>query len=152
MHAALLILHSLLRWAVLLAGLAAAGRGIAGWSGRSWTASDARAGRLFVMALDLQFVIGLVLYGFVIASAAGTLSMGEVMRNPVQRFFLVEHPLGMLAAVALAHIGNAKIKKAADAARRQRTAAVFYSLSLLLVLLSIPWPGMPAGRPLWPWP
>jgi hypothetical protein len=152
MYAALLVLHSLLRWVVLLAGLAAAVRGIAGWSRQSWTPPDARAGRIFVAALDLQLLVGLVLYGFLIAAATETVSsVGEVMRDSNRRFFFVEHPFGMLAALALAHVGQSRIRKATDPLRRHRTAAVFFGLSLVVMLLSIPWPGMPAGRPLWPW-
>jgi hypothetical protein len=52
--AALLAIHSVLRWVVLLTGLAAAGRGIAGWKGRPWTSADNRAGLFFMIALDVQ--------------------------------------------------------------------------------------------------
>ena len=152
MFSALLIAHSLMRWIVLLTGLAAAGRGIAGWGGKRWTAADGRAGRFFVIALDIQFLLGLLLY--VVFSPIVSLAMqnfGVAMRDPVQRFFLVEHALGMIVALALAHIGQSKIRKSTDEARRHRIAAVFFSLALLLILLSIPWPFMPAARPLLPW-
>jgi hypothetical protein len=67
------------------------------------------------------------------------------------RFFLVEHTAGMIVALALAHIGSVRIRKASEARKRHRTAAIFFGLALLLILGSIPWPGMPAGRPLFPW-
>jgi hypothetical protein len=73
------------------------------------------------------------------------------MRDGSLRFFLVEHAFGMLAAITLAHLGRVRIRKSTDDRRRQRAAAIFFGLALLLVALSIPWPGMPAGRPLWPW-
>jgi hypothetical protein len=66
------------------------------------------------------------------------------------RFFLLEHPLGMVAAIALAHVGGIRIKRATNDTQRHQTAAIFFGLALVLILLSIPWPGMPAGRPLWP--
>jgi hypothetical protein len=147
-----LALHSILRWVVLLTGLAAAGRGIAGWSGRAWTAADNRAGVWFVAALDLQLLIGLVLYLFLSPTLkVAALDFGAAMRDGSLRFFLVEHAFGMLAAITLAHLGRVRIRKATDDRRRQRAAAIFFGLALLLVALSIPWPGMPAGRPLWPW-
>ena len=152
MLSALLVVHSLLRWVVLLTGLAAAGRGMAGWGGRPWKPADARAGRFFIIALDVQFLIGLLLY--VIFSPTVGLAMrnvGVAMRDPVQRFFLVEHALGMIVAIALAHIGQSKFRKTTDEGRRHRLAAVFFTLALIIILLSIPWPGMPAGRPLLPW-
>jgi hypothetical protein len=151
MHAAMILIHSLLRWVVLLTGLLAVARGVAGWRGRPWSPTDASVTRAFIISLDVQFLIGVVLYVSLLMAAGSTItSMGDVMRNPVQRFFLVEHPVGMIAALALAHIGNARLRKRPDQ-QRHRTAAVFFGIALVLLILSIPWPGMPAGRPLWPW-
>jgi hypothetical protein len=152
MYSALLAIHSLLRWVVILTGLAAAGRGVAGWGGRAWTRADDRSGLFFITALDLQFVIGLLLY--VVFSPTVGVAMsnpGAAMRDSAMRFFLVEHAVGMIGALALAHIGRVRIRKAAEGGRRHRAAAVFFGLALVLILLSVPWPGMPAGRPLWPW-
>ena len=152
MYDVMIALHSVLRWLVLLLGLLAVGRGIAGWSGRSWTASDNRAGALFVGLLDLQLLIGLILYLFLSPTVrAATVNIGAAMGDPMLRFFLVEHAFGMLLAVTLAHIGRIRIRKATDDRRRHRQAAIYFGIALVLVLLSIPWPGMPAGRPLWPW-
>jgi hypothetical protein len=147
----LLALHSLLRWFVLIAGLVAVGLGVAGWKGRPWQPADRIAGRAFVGVLDLQFLVGALMYLASPIVGAAMANFGAAMREPMLRFFLVEHAAGMIAAVALAHVGAIRIKKAADDTRRHRTAAIFFGLSLVLILLSIPWPGMPAGRPLWPW-
>ena len=152
MYDVMIALHSVLRWVVLLLGLLAVGRGIAGWSGRRWTSSDNRAGVLFVGFLDLQLLIGLILYLFLSPTVrAATVNIGAAMSDSALRFFLVEHAFGMLLAVTLAHIGRIRIRKAADDGRRHRSAAIYFGIALVLVLLSIPWPGMPAGRPLWPW-
>ena len=152
MYSAFITIHSLLRWVVLLVGFAAVGLGVRGWSGRPWLPADKLTGRIFVGVLDLQFLIGLILYVVLSPTVGAAISnVGAAMRDPILRFFLVEHAAGMLVAVALAHVGQSKIKKATDDARRHRTAAVFFGLSLFIILLSIPWPGMPAGRPLWPW-
>jgi hypothetical protein len=70
------------------------------------------------------------------------------MKVSALRFWVVEHLVGMLIAVALAHVGAVKIRKATGDARRHRVALIFFSLSLLAIFASIPWPGMPAGRPL----
>lgn len=152
MYSALLVLHSILRWVVLVAGVVAAGRGIAGWRGRTWTPADRLAGLIFMIALDIQLLIGLVLYLFLSPTvSAAFVNIGAAMRDPSLRFFVVEHAFGMLIAITLAHIGSIRIRKAADSTRRHRSAAVFYGLALVIVLLSIPWPGMTAGRPLLPW-
>ena len=55
--------------------------------------------------------------------------------------------IGMLIGTALAHVGRGRVRKAPDD-RKGRTAAIFYGLALLAILASIPWPGLPAGRPL----
>jgi hypothetical protein len=152
MYSLIVPVHSLLRWVVLLAGLVAVVRGIAGWNRPRWTPGDGRAGMLFVAALDLQLLLGLLLYLFfspVVRTAFSNIAVA--MRASEYRFFVADHPGGMLVAIVLAHIGRVRTKKATPDSAKHRAAAVFYGLALLLILLSIPWPGMPAGRPLWPW-
>jgi hypothetical protein len=73
--------------------------------------------------------------------------MGAAMKSSGLRFFAVEHLVGMLIGLTLAHIGAARIRKASPE-RRHRLAAIFFVLALLAILASIPWPGLPAGRPL----
>ena len=48
----------------------------------------------------------------------------------------------------LAHIGRARIRKASDSESRHKRALVFFGLSLLVMLLSIPWPIGPGARSL----
>jgi hypothetical protein len=135
-----LVIHSWLRWAVLAAGLAAALRG---GSDRADT-----GGKWFTILLDVQFLLGLLLY-FALSPITGAAleDFGAAMRVPQLRFFAVEHTFGMVIAITLAHIGRARLRKAAPA-KRGRTALIFYGLALVVILASIPWPGMPAGRPL----
>jgi hypothetical protein len=64
------------------------------------------------------------------------------------RFWTIEHPFGMLLGLALAHVGRARIRKTADAVRRHRVALIFFTLAMIAVLATIPWPGRPYGRPL----
>ena len=139
MYGVVLLIHSWLRWAVLGAGLAAAVRG---------GARDSSAGRWFVILLDVQLLIGLLLY-FVLSPFTKTAlgDFGGAMGNSQLRFFAVEHVFGMVIGVALAHIGTAKLKKAPPE-RRPKLALIFYGLALVAILASIPWPGMTAGRPL----
>ena len=152
MYSATVALHSLIRWLVILTGLAAAGRGVAGWNKRSWTSGDDRAGMLFIAALDIQLLLGLLLYLVLSPTVSNAFrNIGAAMKDPLLRFFLVEHAVGMLIAIVLAHIGRVRTKKATPDDAKQRAAGVFYGLALILILLSIPWPGMPAGRPLFPW-
>jgi hypothetical protein len=152
MYSAFLLIHSWVRWAVLLAGLFAVIKGIGGWSGvKAWTRADDRAGFWFTMTLDLQMLVGLILYIFLSPFTTAALQdFGGAMSNPGLRYWAVEHVFGMIIGLALAHIGRARVRKA-DSRRKHRTAAIFYGLALIVILVSIPWPGMPAGRDLFRW-
>ena len=153
MYGIVLILHSLIRWAVLLTGLFAAVRGISGWrSRRPWTLSDERAGFWFLTTLDLQFLLGLLLYGALSPiTRAAFQDFGGAMRDSIARFWAVEHVAGMVVAIALAHIGRSRVHKTGHDGKRHKLAAIFFTLALLIILASIPWPNLPQGRPLLRW-
>lgn len=151
MYTAVLIVHSWLRWAVLLAGLIAVFRA-ATRANRPWTPADANAARLFVATLDIQFVIGALLY-FVLSplTSLALEDFGNAMRTAGLRFWAVEHVFGVLVALALAHVGHARLKRAPNDARRHRLALIFFGLALLAIVVAIPWPGLPNERPLFRW-
>ncbi len=135
------ILHNLVRWAVLIFGVIAAVRALAGWFGRrGWLPADDRLGLFFTMSLDIQVLLGLLLY-FVLSpvTTRNFSRLGEAMGNPLVRFYLVEHALLMLVALALAHIGRSRAKKAPNPIARHRAAAIFYTLAIILVIVAIPW-------------
>jgi hypothetical protein len=150
MYTLVLMLHSLVRWVVLITGLVAFVRGLAGWSGtKPWTSSDAKAGAWFARALDVQMLLGLILYfGLSPITWAALRDFGGAMGNAALRYWAVEHVFGMVVALTLAHIGVGRMKKTADERRRHRVAAIFFGLALVAILVSIPWPGFPQGRPL----
>lgn len=150
MYTAFLVVHSYLRWLVLLAGLVVLARAITGITARRpWQPADEAAGRWFIMGLDVQAVIGVVIYFFLSPFTMSAWSdMAETMRNGPLRLIVVEHQVGMIIGLALAHIGRARIRKAADAARRHRLAAIFFGLAFVVTVLSIPWPFLPGGRAL----
>ncbi len=150
MHIPLLALHSLLRWVVLALGLTAALRGFSGWQGgRPWTPGDAAWGKRFAILFDIQFLVGLILYAVTSPLTQLALQdMGAAMKNPALRYWAVEHTTGMVIGLALAHIGRARIGKARTDAQRHRTAAIFFGLALVVVLVSIPWPMGLNARPL----
>jgi hypothetical protein len=147
MYPFLLTLHSILRWVVVILGVIAIIRGFAGWLGRKdWAATDDKLGLAFTISLDLQLLIGLVLYFFASPITMGALQdMAAAMGNSVLRFFTVEHVFGMVIAIIVAHVGRALARRATTDAGKHKRAALFYLVSLLIVLVSIPWPFLPAG-------
>lgn len=148
MYTTVLLIHSWLRWAVIIIGLVAVFRS-AGGGRRSWTTGDEAASRWFIVSLDVQFLLGVILY-FALSPITPLAfeDFGAAMRTPGIRFWAVEHVFGMVVGLALAHIGRARIRKAPDDRRRHRRAVIFYTLALVAILAAIPWPGMPNARPL----
>ena len=67
-------------------------------------------------------------------------SMSAVMKNPVARFFAVEHLVGMLIAIILIHVGYSYSKKNMPDKVKHKRVLVFFGLALLIILISIPWP------------
>ncbi|WP_346315991.1 hypothetical protein [Chitinophaga sp. YIM B06452] len=152
MHETLLGIHSIVRWLILLFGIWAVIRALMGVSGKKpYTSADTKAGLFFMIFLDIQFLLGLILFFVSPLIKAATSDMGAAMKNAGLRFFTVEHTLMALVAIALVHIGRSKIKKLTDDGKKHRTALIFFLLALVLLLAAIPWPGREAiGRAYFP--
>jgi hypothetical protein len=152
-YSLVLAFHSLVRWLVLLFGLLAALRGLHGWFRRlPWTPTDERVGFWAVMAMDVQALLGILLYvsrGGVTGAIFANWSFA--MQDNDLRFWAVEHVTIMIAALALLHIARVRIRRAASPEAKHRTAAILIGLSMVLVLIGIPWPWLSYGRPWLRW-
>jgi hypothetical protein len=151
MYQTVLLLHSWTRWLVVIFGLIAVFRALAGWQGRrAWAGADNGMGAAFVGSMHLQLLLGLILYlglspfGLKAFETAG----GTVMKDPVSRFWGVEHLTIMILAVVAAQVGRSLSKKAADAVLKHKKAFIWFAIALLLVLLMIPWGIWNPARPL----
>lgn len=147
-HSVLLAVHSSLRWLVLVALVALFVRAVVGWRGEhERTKRDRILTAVTIGFVDLQLVLGLVLY--FTGPWMQTLSegMGRVMSTSPLRFFIVEHPFGMILALIVLHVFSVRSRKADDDKLAWRRLAIGLGVGLLLILISIPWPFMPAGRP-----
>ncbi len=134
--------HSGLRWIVLILALLAIVKAFMGMQKKStFTNSDNKIGLMLISFMDIQLIIGLVLYVFGPLGFKNIQNMGgEVMKNPYTQFFAMEHLVGMLIAIVVFHIGRSKSKKAIDDASKHKKAFIFYLIGLLIILASIPWP------------
>ena len=129
--------HSGLRWMVLLVLLAAVAHAFLKWrNGASMGQSDRRLNLFALVALHLQFVLGLLLY-FI---SEREVFSAESMKVAVNRFFLVEHPSLMILAVLLVTVGYSRAKRSASDVLAFRRAFWFFLVGLALLLLGIPWP------------
>ena len=147
MYAVILGLHSLVRWAVIIAGLWAVVRAWRGWLRRTaWSPADSQATRIFLGALDAQFLLGVLLYAvFSPLTREAFRDIGAAMRDAPVRYFFVEHAGVMLAAIAVAHIGAARVNRQATDAGRFQTAALWLGIALAAIIGFVPW-----ARPLVP--
>jgi hypothetical protein len=154
MFALVLWLHSMVRWAVVVLGFVAVYRAWRGQDGQTpWRPYDTGIAVGFAAVLDIQLVIGSVLWLYSPISILGIHEPDLGLKDRVLRFWTFEHPVLMLAAIVLAHVGLIRIRRLTEPRRRHRAAAVYIGLALVLVLAGIPWPFLSYGRALaWPMP
>jgi hypothetical protein len=141
MYTFVLATHNILRWLVLIVGLIAVVMAFAGWFGRkNWRNADDKAGLAYTIVMDVNLLLGLLLYIFLSpVTQTAFANFGAAMGDSMLRFFVVEHILGMVVAVILAHVGRALSKKAVEPVKKYRAAAIWYTFSLLVILVMIPW-------------
>lgn len=123
----LLGLHSLWRWVVLIVVVVALIRGISGWArGGPWTGADRTLGLLTTSTIDIQVVLGLLLYGATQAWKGQT------------AFIAYIHPLVMIVALVIIHIANSRAKRLDSPVARHRTFTVGLIVALVLITAAIP--------------
>lgn len=141
MYEVIQVLHSYWAYLVLVILIIAAINAIAkSAGGKEYSAKDFRISLFTLIVSHIQLLIGLILY-FVSPRLAlfGELGMGGVMKDAVNRLYLVEHPMINIIAVALITIGYSKHKKKLTSGPKLKTIAIFYTIALALFLSRIPW-------------
>jgi hypothetical protein len=144
MYTTVLTLHSWIRWIALVAGVGATLAAL-----RNREGSAERWGLIAVTTLDLQMLLGLVLYlvlsPFTMQAMA---DFGAAMKTPQLRFWAVEHVSMMFLAVILAHAGRVLARKAKTPQARRTRLLVCFGIATVAMFAGTPWPGMANGRPL----
>jgi hypothetical protein len=148
MYTVVLALHSWIRWIALVTTVGVTLAALRGQVHSDSSVAD-RWGMFAMISLDLQMLLGLLLYLAVSPNMRPILeNFGASMKDPALRFWAVEHVTSMFGAVILAHVGRVLARKAkTDQSKRARLLACF-GLATILILLGMPWPGRPGGRPL----
>ncbi len=141
MYTGFLHAHSGLRWLVLILIVVSIALAFVGWiKKREWTKTDQTSSLFLMIFMDIQFLVGIILYLFLSPMTKAAFNdFGAAMGNSALRFYAVEHILMMVIALALVHIGRTKTKKDIAPWKKHRAAAIFYTISLLLILAAIPW-------------
>ncbi len=140
MQTTVLVLHNILRWAVLIFGLLTVINALTGSvKKRPFTESDNKSNLFFMISCDIQLLLGLVLY-FTNGWFDRLKDLGNNMKDPYHRFFTMEHMSMMLLAWILVHVGRAAVKRAGTDAAKHKKMLLFFGLALVLIVASIPWP------------
>jgi hypothetical protein len=147
-YTTVLFVHSWWRWVVMLLLIAVAARAFLAGA-RPWSKLDERLHLSLIGAIDLQMVLGLSLYALLSPfTKAFFENVALGMKQPGLRFFGIEHIFGMVIAVIILHAGRRRSRKAEGSLRHRRVFSTALA-ALLVILLTIPWPFLRYGRPLW---
>ena len=127
-------LHSGFRYVVLILLLLAIIRAWADWLGKKPYSEGQRKLNLFTLiSAHTQLLIGLVLY---FLSPLVQFS-SQTMKDDTTRYWTVEHLTAMIIAIVLITIGHSKSKKAALPEGKHKAIAIFYTLALLIIVVTI---------------
>jgi hypothetical protein len=152
MYQGLLHLHSLLRWIILILLLINIVRHFSA-SNNPFTPADNKLGLFLMIAAHTTLLLGLYQWftgplGF---QNIRNLGMGVVMKDSAYRFWAVEHMTGMIIGIVLITLGKSVAKKEFSDALKHKRSAILYTLALVIILLTIPWPFREGiGRPWFP--
>jgi len=148
MYEFLLVFHSWLRYLVIILAAIVL---IKAWQGfmqkKSWDESVEKFSLFFTISLDVQLLIGLLLYGiFSPLTKLAFEDFGGAMKDSMLRYWAVEHIIIMLIAIIIAHVGKKKNKKASEDIKKFKAAVVYFTIAVILIIVGIPWPFYSNGR------
>jgi heme A synthase len=124
-------LHSGFRYIILVLFIYTILMAFIGWLGnRPYTNRNRVSNLVAMISAHTQLLIGIVLYFLSPLVAFNS----TTMKDPVTRYFTVEHWVMMVIALALITIGHSKSKKAILPEAKHKTIALFYSLALLIII------------------
>ena len=91
-----------------------------------------------LITVHLQILVGFALY-FLSPLGISNFS-GESMGHPISRFYIVEHPVGMILAAILITVGYRLSKKTTlnDKAKYARIL-IYYTIGFAIIAYLIPW-------------
>jgi hypothetical protein len=141
MYGTILLLHSLWRWVVILAGVTTVVSAALGLRSRaSWPEGAGRTARLFGIAVDVQVLLGASLY--LVFSPLTTVVprvAGDTGLSSDAHFVGGQHALIMVCALISVHVAAVLVRRAPGDLAKHRRALLLYGFTLLLVLAGIPW-------------
>lgn len=148
-YSILLLLHSWLRWLILIGLLTSIYRSSIAWKkGLDFSPTDERLRLVTLIFSHLQLLIGLALYWASPLIQYFLSHFQEAVHQREIRFFGMEHNLTMIFALVLVTVVSSRVKRINDSSSKHKTLVIGFSLVLLLIFIAIPWPFSPlVARP-----
>lgn len=148
MYSILLLVHSWLRWAVIIIAIIAIYQSFVGWrSKKVYTSANDRVNVAFISVLHIQLLLGLLLYFFLSPiTQAAMQDFKSAMKNDILRFWAIEHMILMFVGVTVAQIGRVVSKKSPDPVTKHKKIFIYFTIAIILILAGVPWTQI--GRPL----
>ena len=154
MDSILLVLHSLMRWVILVLLITSIVKSFSGWQqGKAFTHGDRKLWLFTLISAHITLLIGLyqVLLGRFGILVTNLPEGTKLMKDKFYRFYWVEHPTGMILAIILITLGYGMAKKSVSDETKFKKASWFFFVALILILATVPWPFRQIiGRPLIP--
>ncbi len=126
-------LHNIVRWVVVILALVALLVEYRGWlSKQAWSPTDRKVGTFFTSALDTQMLLGIILLLLPLNGLA--FSSVKILNSG-----WIEHIIPMVVGIVVAHVAFMASRRGTDPAAQHRLAALGYTLSILIIIVSIPW-------------
>ena len=102
-----------------------------------------------MLALDLQVVLGLLLYfGLSPFTREAMGNMGVALRDPGLRFWAFTHVATMIVALVAVRAGRVLAMGDTTSRARRNGRYICFGIAMLAMVAGVPWPGLGHGRPL----
>jgi hypothetical protein len=142
MYGILTVIHSFLRWAVLLLLLATIIKSLNGLiTKRNFSNSDNKISLFMMISAHTQLLVGIILYFVSPYVQFGNMNDKEI------RFFTMEHSTMMIIDIIFMTLARILSKKAPMDTGKFRKLFIFSLIALLIIFMAIPWPFSPISRP-----
>lgn len=151
MYEIILFVHSWLRWFIVFFLIIHLLKSLLGWLKHThYLKLDYILGAILIGLTHLQLLIGFFLYFSLSPITNAALNnINSTMKNPLLRFWGIEHIATMVFFVIFLQIGRILTKRSSDNIKKHKLTTIFLSISLFILILGMPWPSRKdIGRPL----
>jgi len=131
MHSLLLVTHSVVRYFLLITIILVIVRSLMGWLNKSaYSKMDDQLSLGLFAFTHTQLLLGIILF-FV---SPIVIFSGASMKDPMARYWLVEHNTGMIIAIVLISIARISSKKMTDATAKHKRMFIFNTIALVIII------------------